>query len=75
MAEFWIVDRIENNIVVLETKEKTHLDVSLALFPDAVKEGDVVILCADGTYKTDEAKTKARKAKLFELQKKIFGDS
>lgn len=75
MAAFWIVDRIENNIVVLETKEKTHLDVSLSLFPDAVKEGDVVVLCEDGTYKTDEMKTKARKAKLFEMQKKIFGES
>ena len=75
MAAFWIVDRIENNIAVLEAKDKTHLDVPLSLFPDTVKEGDVVVLCEDGTYKTDEAKTKARKAKLFELQKKIFGES
>ena len=57
MATFWIVDRIENNIVVLEANDKTHLDVPLSLFPDTVKEGDVVILREDGTYKTDEAKT------------------
>ena len=75
MAAFWIVDRIENNIVVLEAMDKSHSDVPLSLFPDTVKEGDVVILREDGTYKTDEAKTKARKAKLFELQKKIFGES
>lgn len=75
MAAFWIVDRIENNIAVLEAKDKTHLDVPLSLFPDTVKEGDVVILREDGTYKTDETKTKARKAKLFEMQKKIFGES
>lgn len=75
MAAFWIVDRIENNIAVLEANDKTHLDVPLSLFPDTVKEGDVVILREDGTYKTDEAKTKARKAKLFEMQKKIFGES
>ena len=75
MAAFWIVDRIENNLVVLEAMDKSHSDVSLSLFPDTVKEGDVVILCEDGTYKTDEEKTKARKAKLFEMQKKIFGES
>lgn len=75
MAAFWIVDRIENNIVVLEANDKTHLDVPLSLFPDTVKEGDVVILREDGTYKTDEAKTKVRKAKLFKMQKKIFGES
>lgn len=75
MAAFWIVDRIENNIVVLEAMDKSHSDVSLSLFPDTVKEGDVVILREDGTYKTDEMKTKARKAKLFEMQKKIFGES
>lgn len=75
MAAFWIVDRIENNIVVLEANDKTHLDVSLSLFCGSVKEEDVVVLCEDGTYKTDEAKTKARKAKLFEMQKKIFGES
>ena len=75
MAAFWIVDRIENNIVVLEAMDKSHSDVPLSLFPDTVKEGDVVILREDGTYKTDEMKTKARKAKLFEMQKKIFGDS
>lgn len=75
MAAFWIVDRIENNIAVLEAQNKTYIDVPLALFFDVVKEGDVVVLCEDGTYKTDEAKTKARKAKLFEMQKKIFGES
>ena len=75
MAAFWIVDRIENNIVVLEAMDKSHSDVSLSLFPDTVKEGDVVILREDGTYKSDKEKTKARKGKLFEMQKKIFGDS
>ena len=75
MAAFWIVDRTENKVVVLDATDRTHLDVPLSLFSDAVKEGDVVILREDGTYKTDEAKTKARKAKLFELQKKIFGES
>ena len=75
MAAFWIVDRIENNIAVLEAKDKTHLDVPLSLFSKGVKEGDVVVLCDDGTYKTDEMKTKARKAKLFEMQEKIFGES
>ena len=32
MAAFWIVDRIENNIVVLEANDKTHLAVSLSFF-------------------------------------------
>lgn len=75
MSEYWIVDRIENNTVVLETKEKTHIDMPLSRFFGEVQEGDVVCLSSDGVYKTDDTATKARKAKLYEMQKKIFRES
>ena len=75
MSEYWIVERIENNMVVLETKEKIHIDMPLSRFLGGVQEGDVVCLSSDGVFKTDDAATKARKAKLYEMQKKIFQES
>ena len=36
-----IVDRIENNIVVLEVSED-YFNLDLDIFPDKIKEGDLV---------------------------------
>ncbi|MGN0519503.1 MAG: DUF3006 domain-containing protein [Candidatus Fimenecus sp.] len=70
----FIVDRIENDLVILESEKKTFLQVPLEDFISPVQEGSVVFVGADGKYRADEAKTAARKAKLFQLQKNIFSD-
>ncbi len=72
--EHWIVDRIEETTVVLETEKKTHLHVSLSEFVEQVREGDIVYRRTDGEYVVDTDKTAERKKSLFNLQKKIFGD-
>lgn len=72
--ETFIVDRIENDVVILESEKKTLLQVPLTVFVSPVSEGSVVLVDADGNYYVDEAKTTARKAKLFQLQKNIFSD-
>ena len=72
--ETFIVDRLENDLVILERDNKTFLQVPLTVFVSLVSEGSVVLVDADGNYYVDEAKTAARKAKLFQLQKNIFSD-
>lgn len=72
--ETFIVDRLENDLVILERDNKTFLQVPLADFIPPVQEGGVVFVGADGKYRADEAETAARKAKLFHLQKNIFAD-
>ncbi len=72
--ETFIVDRLENDLVILERDNKTFLQVPLTVFVSPVSEGSVVLVDADGNYYVDEAKTAARKAKLFQLQKNIFSD-
>lgn len=72
--ETFIVDRLENDLVILERDNKTVLQVPLTVFVSPVSEGSVVLVDADGNYYVDEAKTAARKAKLFQLQKNIFSD-
>lgn len=72
--ETFIVDRLENDLVILERDNKTFLQVPLTAFVSPVSEGSVVLVDADGNYYVDEAKTAARKAKLFQLQKKFFSD-
>ncbi|MDO4153737.1 MAG: DUF3006 domain-containing protein [Clostridia bacterium] len=72
--ETFIVDRLENDLVILERDNKTFLQVPLTAFVSPVSEGSVVLVGADGKYSVDEVKTAARKAKLFQLQKNIFSD-
>lgn len=72
--ETFIVDRLENDLVILERDNKTFLQVPLTVFVSPVSEGSVVLVDVDGNYYVDEAKTAARKAKLFQLQKNIFSD-
>ena len=72
--ETFIVDRLENDLVILESENKTFLQVPLTVFVSPVSEGSVVLVDADGNYYVDDAKTAARKAKLFQLQKNIFSD-
>ena len=72
--ETFIVDRLENDLVILERDNKTFLQVPLTVFVSPVSEGSVVLVDADGNYYVDKAKTAARKAKLFQLQKNIFSD-
>ena len=72
--ETFIVDRIENTVAVLETVNRTFLQVPLSDFAEQVRERDVVFIGADGKYHTDTAKTEERKKRLFQLQKHIFSE-
>lgn len=70
----WRVDRIEENLVVLENADKSHADVPISDFVGDVREGDVVYRLSDGKYCVSPEATADRKKTLFELQKKIFSE-
>lgn len=67
-----IVDRIENDVAVLEKDDLSHININLSDLPEGTKEGSVIILNADGSYKLDLDEEEARKKKMLELQKKLF---
>jgi hypothetical protein len=71
MKNDWIVDRIEENIVVLELPDRSHKSVQKELFSWPVKEGDVVSW--DGTqYQYDEKQTVERRNRLLQKSKRLF---
>ena len=70
----YIVDRIEGEIVVLEncqTKILEHFPKDL--FPEEIKDGDLVILKED-RFEIEEDKLKKLNEELEMKFKKLFGD-
>lgn len=56
--DMYTVDRIEDNIVVLENRKSGEIeDIEKKLFPSNIKEGDIVFL-ENGKYIIDEVKTR-----------------
>lgn len=64
--EKFIIDRIEEGTAVLETEEKTFVNVPLSDLPLKVREGDVLTF-SDGEYLVDKAVTSERKEKIKSL--------
>lgn len=77
--KFYTVDRIEEDIAVLYSREETEkdkeikIDIPVAELPENIKEGD--ILRFDEEYKTyfiDKEKTEQVKSNIEERFKKLF---
>ena len=60
MDEFFVVDRVENNIAVLECPDGKFLNVEVNSLPFKVREGNVLLKQSDGTFtlSNDEEKPK-----------------
>ncbi len=70
---YYIVDRIEAGIVILQSYDKTNLEVSTECFDFEVKEGDVVKRQNDKFFK-DENETMLRRERIKSLSKKLFSE-
>lgn len=68
----YIVDRLEENLVVLECEDQSHLTVPAENLPDGVKEGDIVSFSAEKGYQIEREKTNLRRLALFKKQEKLF---
>ena len=69
--ERYIVDRVENNIAVLEKDDLSHIEIQVSEIAFEVKEGNV-LLFENGKFVLDEAYEAERRRKIFEKQKNIF---
>lgn len=74
MDEFFVVDRVENNIAVLECPDGKFLNVEVVSLPFKVREGNVLLKKSDGTFTLSNDEEKERKAQAYSLQEKIFGN-
>ena len=74
MEEFFVVDRVENNIAVLECPDGKFLNVEVDSLPFKVREGNVLLKQSDGTLTLSNDEEKKRKAEAYSLQEKIFGN-
>ena len=63
MDEFFVVDRVENNIAVLECPDGKFLNVEVDSLPFKVREGNVLLKKSDGTFTCQMTKRKKEKPK------------
>ena len=67
----YIVDRIEDNIVVLENQDtKEIINIDMSLLPKKIKEGNILIYKNNSYYIDKEAEIK-RKKEILEKFKKL----
>ena len=67
----YIVDRIENNIAVLENKETNEIiNIDISILPTNLKEGNV-LRYENNTYILDKKKKKKRRQLLLEKFNKL----
>lgn len=68
----YIIDRIENNMVICENQETKKMEnFDKSMFPEQIKDGDVVIREND-TFRIDEEETENRKEYIEKLMKKLM---
>jgi hypothetical protein len=68
----FIVDSFDARNAVCETEQGTVVNIPRSNLPEDVKEGDYIILNADGTYSKDEEGTKKRKKHMNKKFRKLF---
>ena len=66
-----IIERIQEDIVIIEDDNMKHFEVLINLFPENIKEGDFVKKTDDG-YIIDNKKTSELREKIIELQNSLW---
>ena len=66
----YVIDRIENDIVILEDGINNNIKVKKRLLPENIREGDVVDFYNDA-YSINTEETKKRRVETLALLKKI----
>ena len=65
------VDRIVDDVVVLEDESQRMAEVSLSLFSQPPVAGDVVRL-ENGRYSIDKDETRKRRDEIFDLEQRLL---
>lgn len=66
-----IVDRITENIAVLEKDDLSHIELDVSLLPKGTKEGSV-IMYENGVYTIDDSDEEERRKRIFAKQRLVF---
>lgn len=69
--EKYIVDRIEEGIIILEKDDMTHIEIDKKDIPFEVSEGNVLIYDS-GAFYPDNEEENLRRKRIFGKQKNIF---
>lgn len=64
------VDRIADNIVVLEKEDRSHIEVALSDIGIDIKEGSILLFDGE-VYSADKANEDERRKKLFQMQERL----
>lgn len=67
------VDRITDNIAVVEKDDMTHFEIDISVLPEGTKEGSILIY-KNGIYTLDTDEEARRRSELFNKQRMLFGD-
>lgn len=67
----FIIDRIEEDSVVLECENGTFVTLERKALPKKIKDGDALYF-NEGSYFLDAAETERRKQKMADLMKDLF---
>lgn len=66
-----IIERFEENIAVIETDDKNHINIEKSKLPKNAKEGDFIIE-KNGEYIVDDNKTNELRREILELQNNLW---
>ncbi len=73
MKKYYSVDRIENGIAVIEYGNE-HICLSVISLPNGVKEGDILLRRADGSFSVDRTETERLKKENNKIQNSLFDE-
>ncbi len=66
-----IIEKIYGNIITVEDGD-SHFNIPPGLVDRNCREGDIIVLNADGTYSVDKNAAKKRRAEIIKLQDDLF---
>jgi hypothetical protein len=67
-----IIDRFEGNYAVCEREDKSFVNIPKYRLPLNCREGDCLLLDADGMYQLDTEETKSRKQRICDKMNRLF---
>ncbi len=72
--KYFSIDRFEGNFAICVDEDEKIKKIEIKKLPKNIKEGDIVKVLKDGTFKIDKEKTKQEREDIFNLQEDLFSD-
>lgn len=72
--KYFSIDRFEENFAICIDENENIKIMEIKKLPKNAREGDIIKVLKDGTFKIDKEKTKREREDIFKLQDDIFSD-